>query len=491
MRNNRLSTVIIVSLMSGALNACVILSEFPDHKVYLPETPGNWTSETRFSDNRTETNGDYTPPWFSEIKNPELISYVKEAIENNSEILAATARLKQQRADLDAQNSSLFPSLDFLSDVSRTKSSTKGLSGKRVKNYENSFKVEAKVSWEVDVWGRLRSGIAASQSELYQREIDLKNAKLSIATRVAQQWVELIASSRQESVTRKQEQNLAHIVERTSNRYNAGLANILDLRLVQTDLSNAQATLTSRTNSRKQAARALEILLGRYPVAKITTRHDFPKLEQELHSGIPSNLLVNRPDLLIAEQKIFAANFRVKEAEANRLPQLSLSQSTSYQNSKFKDLFDPYSLIASVAGGIIQPVFDGGRRASIVEQRKAISDEKVADYINAVLGAYQEVEDNLTSNFYLALQEVQLTKASNDAAESERLSQEKYFNGLISTLDLLQAQQRLFTINSRLIDIKKQRLQTRAILYLALGGQTIPISKTSSIASTTLNSGGK
>lgn len=477
--------------MTTVLNACVISSPLTDHTQQLPKAPKGWTSDTWTAS--TGDRVDRTPglQWFSGIENVELIGFVTEALVNNPEIMAATARFDQQKADLDAQDAAFFPSLDFLSNASRTKSSTKDLDGKRIKNYDNSFQLEAKVSWEIDVWGRIRSASAASQSELYQRETDLKNAKLSIATRVAQQWFELIALSQQEVVAKNQQQNLAQIVERTSNRYNAGLANVLDLRLVETDLSNATATLTSRTDQRTKASRKLEILLGRYPSAQIFTEKEMPVINREFNRGIPSNLLKDRPDLIVAEQKIVAANYRVNEAEANRLPSLSLTQTTSYRNKKLKDIFDPSSLIASIAGGIIQPVFDGGRRASIVQQREAVRDEQVADYIAIVLKAYQEVEDNLTSDVLLGRQELQLSKASRDAAESERLSQEKYFNGLISTLDLLQAQQRLFVTKSRLINIQKQRLQTRATLYLALGGQTIPLSRTTPLASAPSMTGGE
>ncbi|MFD2207398.1 efflux transporter outer membrane subunit [Kiloniella antarctica] len=388
--------------------------------------------------------------------------------------MAARAIHEQYKANLIKQTAAFFPSFDFLSNASRTKSSTNDFDGKRIKNYDNNFRLEAKVSWEVDVWGRLRSTSSAAQSDLNQGAFDLKNAKLSIATRVAQQWIELIALTQQEVIARNQKNNLAQIVERTTNRYNAGLSDILDLRLVETDLATAQATLFSRVDQRSKAARQLEILLGRYPSAEIKTRKFLPEINNNFNAGIPSNLLKNRPDLLSAEEKIIASNFRVKEAESNRLPSLSLSHSTTYQNGKLKDLFDPVSLITSIAGSIIQPIFDGGRRTAIVEHKKAVTDQQTANYIALVFKAYQEVEDTLTSDVHLADQETQLQKATLNAAESERLSQEKYFNGLISILDLLQAQQRFFVAKSRLVNIQKQRLQTRAILFLALGGQSIP-----------------
>ena len=450
-----------------ALSSCVLTSEQPEYQSQLPTSP-RWHNE----DNTTpEALG-----WFSAFNHDEVNQLTKEALENNPELSIAKLRLEQRKAEVDIQSASFFPSLNLFTDASRTKSSSKGFDGQRIKTYENSFKVGTKISWEADLWGRLRSKSEAFESALYQSELDYKYAKLSIITRTTQQWIEVVASSKQEEISRQQTANLSDIVERTKHRYREGLLTILDLRLVETDLANAKATLYSRIKERKETSRKLELLLGRYPSGSFRTAHSLPDLTQDYSAGIPSELLANRPDLLSAEQKIIEAHNRVNAAEADRLPRITLSQTTTYQNSKIKELFDPYSLIASIAGGLIQPIFDGGRRSAIVIRNKANTDEKIFTYLQTVLKAYDEVEASLTNEALLTDQLEKLTEATSMATQGELISREKYFSGLISTLDHLQAQQRLFISQSRLINIKKQRLQSRATLYLALGGQTIPLS---------------
>ncbi|WP_417429563.1 efflux transporter outer membrane subunit [Kiloniella sp.] len=459
-----------------AVQGCVISTDLPDYKTTLPKVADQWSSHEKSHVNKNAVVA-VSQTWFTPDFHQQVSKFIVEGISNNPELKSARARLEQQIAQYDVSESALFPSIDLSGDASRTKSSSKGLNGERIKNYENSFKAEARISWEIDVWGRLEAESQASYSILLQRQSDVEFAELSVATRIVLQWIELIALEQQLDIARQEKSNLIEVVERTQDRYQQGIGSILDLRLVETDLANADATLTSKVNERSQAIRKLELILGRYPSGKIKGAKEFPKIVTDFSAGIPSDLLVNRPDLLIAEQKIIAAHHNLNASEANRLPRLSLTQSTSYQNRKLSDIFDPYSLVASIAGNIIQPIYDGGQRRAVIAQNKAIKNETIAEYVNTALKAFDEVENHLGNEIYLKKQEEELSRAALMAEQGQNLSREKYYSGLIPILDLLQAQQRFFVSKSRLINIQKQRLLSRVNLYLALGGRNTPLQK--------------
>ncbi len=458
------------------MQGCVISTDLPDYKATLPKITDQWSSQRNAGVNKSSVIS-VSETWFTPDFHKQVSEFIVEGIKNNPELKSARARLEQQIAQYEVSESALFPKIDLFGDASRTKSSAKGLSGERIKNYENSFKAEARISWEIDVWGRLEAESQASYSALLQKQRDVEFAELSVATRIVLQWIELIALEKQLDISRQERSNLIEIVARTQDRYQQGVGSILDLRLVETDLANSDATLTSRIKERSQAIRKLELILGRYPSGKIQGSKEFPKIVTDFTAGIPSDLLVHRPDLLIAEQKIIAAHHNLNAAEANRLPRLSLTQSTSYQNRKLSDVFDPYSLVASIAGNIIQPIYDGGQRRAVIAQNKAIEDETIAEYVKTALKAFDEVENYLGDEVHLKQQEDELSRASLMAEQGQSLSRQKYYSGLIPILDLLQAQQRFFVSKSRLINIRKQRLLSRVNLYLALGGYNTPLQK--------------
>ncbi len=457
-----------------AVQGCVISTDLPDYKATLPKVADTWSSQQGAEVDKSAVIS-VSETWFTPDFHQKVSEFIVEGIKNNPELKSVRARLEQQIAQYEVSESAFFPKIDLFGDASRTKSSSKGPSGERIKSYENSFKAEARISWEIDVWGRLESEAQASYSALLQRQRDVEFAELSVATRIVLQWIELIALEKQLDIARQEKSNLIEIVERTQDRYQQGIGAILDLRLVETDLANADATLTSKINERLQVIRKLELILGRYPSGKIQSSKEFPQIVTDFSAGIPSDLLVRRPDLLIAEQKVIAAHHNLNAAEANRLPKLSLTQSTSYQNRKLSDLFDPYSLVASIAGNIIQPIYDGGQRRAVIAQNKAIEDETIAEYVNTALKAFDEVENYLGNEIYLKKQEEELNRAALMAEQGQNLSRQKYYSGLIPILDLLQAQQRFFVSKSRLVNIQKQRLLSRVNLYLALGGHNTPL----------------
>ncbi|WP_421781421.1 efflux transporter outer membrane subunit [Kiloniella litopenaei] len=459
-----------------AVQGCVLSTDLPDYKATLPKMADSWSYEQEYQVDKSSIVA-VSQTWFTPDFHQKVSGFIVEGIKNNPELKSARARLEQQIAQYEVSESAFFPKIDLSGDASRTKSSSEGPDGERIKSYENSFKAEARVSWEIDVWGRLESESQASYSSLLQRQRDVEFAQLSVATRIVLQWIELIALEKQLDIARQEKSNLTEIVERTQDRYQQGVGSILDLRLVETDLANADSILTSKINEHSQAVRKLELILGRYPVGKIQSAKEFPKIVTDFSAGIPSDLLVNRPDLLIAEQKVIAAHHNLNAAKANRLPRLSLTQSTSYQNRKLSDLFDPYSLVASIAGNIIQPLYDGGQRRAVVAQNKAIEDETIAEYVNTALKAFDEVENYLGNEIHLKKQEEELSRAALMAEQGQNLSRQKYYSGLIPILDLLQAQQRFFVSKSRLINIQKQRLLSRVNLYLALGGHNTPLQK--------------
>jgi multidrug efflux system outer membrane protein len=244
----------------------------------------------------------------------------------------------------------------------------------------------------------------------------------------------------------------------------------LDVSLSRADLARAEATLTDQKRTVDQSARSLEVLLGRYPAARESGLVSLPSLKGGVPSGLPAQLLSRRPDLVAAENRLYAALNQESAARKALLPSIRLTGDKGYSSQELNNLITLQSAVWTIAGQLTQPLFQGGRLRAGIKGAQARYEEQAKVYESTALTAFQEVETALAAERFLAAQEGQLQAAAAESERSETLALGQYGRGLADVLTLLDSRQRAYEARRTLLGVQAQRLRNRADLHLALGG---------------------
>ena len=323
--------------------------------------------------------------------------------------------------------------------------------------------------------GRLRAGRDAARAEYAASRGDYEAARSSLAAQTAKAWFALIEAAQQVELAEATLESRESTRDRIQRRFDLGLRSALDLRLANTNASQAEADLTARRRQLDAAARQLELLLSRYPAAELEAAATLPTPPAPVEHGVPSDLVVRRPDLAAAESRLAAAGFRVQEARAALYPRLSLSGSAGRSSDDLADLADADFSVWSLAGGLLQPIFQGGRLRADVERVSALQQAALEQYRQTILRSFAEVELSLAAEELLAEQRGAQETAAENAVASQRLAERRYDSGLDGYLTVLTAQIQAQSAQSRLLAVRRQQLDARVDLHLALGGSLVEL----------------
>lgn len=334
----------------------------------------------------------------------------------------------------------------------------------------SAFEALFGVSWEVDVWGRIRDLHQASLTEAEASQSDFYGARLSLAARVAQSYFELTEAKLQVAITEQSIKDRTIIAKLVRGRFQRGLVRGLDLRLAMNDLANAEAQLQAARNRMQSLARQLEILLGRYPAGEDLAAEALPSLTTTVPAGLPSELLERRPDLVAAFSRLQAADLRTVSAQKLRLPRITLTASGGSRSVDLTELVDPRAAAWNVFAGLMQPLFTGWRIEGEIIRNQAQAEEALNHYKNTALNAFREVEQALAAEEWLRQQEAALKKAVEHTESSQKLAVYSYRNGVIEILTLLDSYRSTLNAQTAHISVIRQLLSNRINLYLALGG---------------------
>ncbi len=405
-------------------------------------------------------------PWLEDLESPRLEVLVKQALAGNPVLMAAESRWRIAQAQRDISGAPLKPRFEAGAEVGR----------QRLNQFtRDRFGLNITASWEADVWGRLSNTARAAIEDEKAFAADYRAARLSLAANVARTWFAIIEVDLQERLAGKTAEIFRKSEQVIEERYRRGLNSALDVRLARTDVATAENEITRRQREKDGLIRKLDVLLGRYPVGHLKIPDYLPPIKQRVPAGLPSQLLARRPDLVAAEHRLTAAGERLQAARKNRLPSIRLTTSGGLASSELGQLLDWDSLVWSLLAGITQPIFEGGRLDAEQALAEARHGEAWANYAQAVLVAFKEVETALAAEDHYTRQAEQLYQATQEASQAAELALEQYQNGLIDIITLLQAQRRAFETERNLIRIRRERLDNRIALYLALGGDFSPI----------------
>lgn len=256
----------------------------------------------------------------------------------------------------------------------------------------------------------------------------------------------------------------------TERRFSRGLSTALDVRTARSTLASADATVASREQASGNAIRRLEILLGRYPAGLIDGNMPLPELPEIAAGGAPADLLDRRPDLAAAEARLIAAGFRAEQARLSLLPSLSITARASTNEDAIGDALDPARLAGQLISSLTAPIFTGGALQADRDAAIARAESAAENYVSIVLTAWNEVEDTLAADIFLARQETAQMLALEEARLAEELGERQYVNGLISIFNLIDLQTRRLNAESSVISARSARASNRVRYHLALGG---------------------
>lgn len=407
--------------------------------------------------------------WLSSFGDGVVVTLAAEALDNNYDLQATAARLQIATADASAAGSALYPSASVNSGATRRQANARTF-GVVNRTTTNQFSLSLDISWELDVWGRIRDQQSAALADAQAAAADFRGAKLSLTARVADLWFQLQAAESQVQLAEATLESFRRATEVIEQQYLRGLTPALDLRLARSQTETAAARLQQRQRERDGLQRSIEVLLGRYPSAEIATGASLPAIPPVLSAGTPSELLLRRPDLIRAERILAASEVRIDVARKAFLPRFSLTASGGQQSDQLGELMDANWSVWSLAGNLVQPLFQGRQLTANLEAAKARATQALASYGQTALTAFGEVESALAAESFLREQLSSIQRAAVEANESESLAWERYQRGLTTIITVLESQQRAFDANSSVIEVQLALLRNRVALHLALGG---------------------
>ncbi|MCB1126024.1 MAG: efflux transporter outer membrane subunit [Verrucomicrobiae bacterium] len=397
-----------------------------------------------------------------------------EALRENHNLKQALARVDAAVAQARIAGADLQPQVGFNFDAAKRQQVFVGLpipgGPSALTSKSTSYGASLNLTWELDVWGRIRAGQSAALANVQASESDYLGAMESLAAQTVRAWVGAIAAEHQLRLAHATEESFRLTAEQLGERYRRGLRSALDYRFAMNNHAAAKALVSLRDRERQAAVRQLEILLGRYPAGSADTGDALPLLVGEVPAGLPSELLERRPDLAASERRLAASLARVKEAKRALLPRISLTAGGGRTSAELADLLDASYNMWNLAANLAQPVFQGGRLRANVKLTEAQAREALEAYHGVVLRAFGEVEIALSSESQLREREDALAEAAVQSSEALRLAEERYFAGLIEFVTLMEAQRGAFNAETELIRVRQQRLDNRIDLFLALGG---------------------
>ena len=463
----RLRALLSSGLVLGVLmSGCKALQpDSSDAAALIGSLPSQWTGDGPAIPKSAVTG------WLDDFNSGKLTALVTEAVGKSYDLAATRARVRQleERAKIAAGDR--LPTLNSGIGTRRSQ----GLRGATFRSVRaNNFDFSLDLTWEVDLWGRLKNLRDAELDKLLAETNVYEASRFSLAANVAKIAFEIVESKQQIALSRRNLASLSINLQILDSKLEAGDADdrtALDISLSRADQARAKSEILAEQRQLDAAKRTLETLLGRYPAGAIDGLSSLPGIPKRVPAGLPSELLLRRPDLLAAEARVDAA---LKELSATRkalLPAVRISGGAGTATTdEFGDLFDIQKLVWNIGQNLTRPLFQGGQLRSNIRLDQHQVDELAANYAETALTAFREVETALAGEQYLASQYEALSVASREARRAEQLSLDQYEKGIVDIITLLESQRRSFDAQSTYLAVQLQLLVNRVDLYLALGG---------------------
>lgn len=407
--------------------------------------------------------------WKEIFTDPILQNYIEEGLNNNMDIRIALQQITIAEAYLKQGKAGYFPTLNGTARATHQEfSASSQYAG--VTSSANQFEVSGGLSWEADIWGKIRSNKRASAASYLQTVAAHQAVKSRLVANIAATYYQLLAIDEQIRVTEETIETRSKGLETTIALKDAGIVTEVGVKQTEAQLYTAQAILIDLKTQSRLMENTLSILLGSNPHEINRSTLEQQHIDIPLETGVPSQLLSNRPDVMAAEYNMVNAFELTNVARSNFYPSLTINASGGFQSLELDKLFNVNSLFASVVGGLAQPIFNGRKIRTQYEVSQAQQEQALLQFKYTLLIAGKEVSDAMYS-IEAASEKISIKKQENEAYNlATDYSQELLDNGLANYLEVLTAQERALSSNLDLVAARNNRLQAIVDLYEALGG---------------------
>ncbi len=450
---------------AALLAGCTVGPDYSRPKIAVP--PG-WRSAEATHDSLANLG------WWQLFKDPTLQRLIRAALQNNYDLQLAVARVSEARALLGAARSAQFPQLDAGASYKNQRLSETSFPpvGKLGVNPDmDVYRTQLDLSFEIDLWGRLRRATEAARAELLASEEFQSTVTMTLVSDVAQAYFELLELDREAAIDRRTLASRRASLDLVRHRFDDGLASNLDVKRAEEALAAAAAAVPDLERRIGQAENRLSILLGQNPgpIARGESLDD-PTMPPDVPAGLPSALLERRPDVRAAEQQLVAANARIGAAKAEFFPQISLTGAFGTESVSLSDFFTGPSRAWQIGPTVTLPIFNAGRLSSNLHATEAREEQALIRYRQSIQQAFKEVEDALIFHGKAREIRVEDERRVSAARQALALANLRYGNGISSYLDVLDAQRQLLSAETDLAQVTRDQLVSVVQLYKALGG---------------------
>jgi len=450
------------------LSGCAVGPRYSRPSAPVPtdykETPQNWKPAQTADQTLREK-------WWEIYQDPQLNALEEKVNISNQSLKAAQAQFEQARATVRYNRADYYPTVTAGVSATRERlSQNRPLAIASSVTTTNDLVIPVDMSYEPDVWGRVRRTVEAARADAQATLADLESVRLSVRADLAVDYFQARELDAEGQLLDSTVSSYTKQLELTNNRYNGGVASQVDVAQAQTQLETARAQAIDVREQRTQFEHAIAVLIGEpassfsLPVASLNAT---PPL---IPPGLPSELLERRPDIASSERQMVSANARIGIAKAAYFPLFNLGPSAGFESTTIVNWLSSPSAFVSVGASAVVTAFDVGRRRAASDQARAFYDQSVASYRQNVLTAYQEVEDNLAALRLLEEEANTETAAVNAAEHSLALSNNRYKGGVTTYLEVITAQTIALADERTAVQISGRRMVDSVLLIKALGG---------------------
>lgn len=438
----------------------------PDYQRPSVESPKTWRVDAKNAQDLVNT------AWWRQLDDPVLNELIVSAINDNKDLLIATARVDQYAAQLGVVRADLFPQVGASAQFGQqqvTENSGNTLPSGYNTVTGNQF-VNVNVSWELDLWGKIRRSTESARASLMASEDARRAVILSLVSSVATAYVNLRNLDKQLEISRQTTELRKNSYELLKLRFEAGIINEMELAQSRSEYEQALATIPQIQKAIAQQENAINVLLGQNP-GPVPRGKTIDELKLPIvPEGLPSDLLERRPDIRQAEQNLIAANAQIGVAKAAYFPNISLTGLFGFASSDFSDLFKGSSKVWNYSAPITAPIFTAGKISSQVKVNEAVQQQYLHQYQQTIQTAFREVNDSLADQNLTRRQldaQKQRVSALRTYASLARL---RFDNGYASYIEVLDAERSLFDVELAYVQTQGLLFQALINLYKSMGG---------------------
>ena len=462
MKNNSIYKILILASLPFLLVSCFAAKDYERPQVV---NEANYRTENLPQDTLSIA----THSWKELFTDPLLQGYIEQGLKNNMDIRVALQQIRIAEAYVKQGKAGYFPSLNGNAKYTHQEFSAGGQFGSQFSSLDQ-YELSANLSWEADIWGKVRSNERAFQASYLQTVAAHQAVKSRLIANIASVYYQLLALDEQIRVTEETIETRSKGLETTQALKEAGNVTEVGVKQTEAQLYAAKGILIDLKNQARLLENTMSILLGSAPHEITRGSLENQNIDIPLNTGIPAQLLRNRPDVMAAEYSLMNAFELTNAARASFYPSLTLSATGGFQNIEIDKLFNANSLFATIIGGLTQPIFNKRQIRTQYEVSQAQQEQAYLDFRLAVITASKEVSDALY-NYEAAIEKIEVNQKEFEAYNlATGYSEELLDNGFANYLEVLNAQENALNSSLNLINTKNNRLQAIVDLYEALGG---------------------